>query len=290
MNPTNLMNLKPGLCVVFVCLVSLAGTPELSAEDPLSTAARKVFSEKQDSVVWLSAVAKIAFSAEGGRDPINLPEQETKVEALGTLIDPSGLVVAALSQVDPARRFSGRELRRPSGNIKLEAVATLKEFKVIMPDGTEIPSEIVMKDTDLDLAFVRIKTASKEAKGIVFHAIDLKDSAPGKVLDEVVTLSRMEEVLNRAPAVTRGQITTVTKKPREFLRVSGGTLGCPTFLMDGRVLGITVNRSVKNKTPAEVIIPAADVLEIGDQAKTAKPVEGKETTTKQEQSQGKTAR
>jgi hypothetical protein len=200
------------------------------------------------------------------------------------------LVVAALSQVDPARRFSGRELRRPSGNIKLEAVATLKEFKVIMPDGTEIPSEIIMKDSDLDLAFVRIKTASKEAKGIVFHAIDLKDNAPGKVLDDVVTLSRMEEVLNRAPAVTRGQITTVTKKPREFLRVSGGAPGCPTFLVDGKVLGITVNRSVKNRNPAEVIIPAADVLEIGDQAKSAKPVEGKETKAKQEQPQEKTGR
>jgi hypothetical protein len=47
---------------------------------------------------------------------------------------------------------------------------------------------------------------------------------------------------------------------------------------------------VKNKTPAEVIIPAADVLEIGDQAKTAKPVEEKETKAKQEQSQEKTGR
>jgi hypothetical protein len=282
MNPTKLMNLKPRLCAIFLCLVSVAVPPNLLADDSLSAAAQKIFAEKQESIVWLSAVAKIAFSAEGGgRDAVNLPEQQQKVEALGTLIDPSGLVVAALSQVDPARRLSGREFRRPSGNIKLDAVATFKEFKVIMPDGTEIPAQIVMKDTDLDLAFVRIKTASKEAKGIVFHAVDLKDSAPGKVLDEVVTLSRTEEVLNRAPGVTRGQITTVTKKPREFLRVSGGTPGCPTFLMDGKILGITVYRSVKNKTPAEVIIPAGDVLEISDQAKSAKPAEEKETKAKE---------
>ena len=280
MNPIRSMLSKPALCAVLVCLVSLAGPPNLPADDALSAAARKVFTENQDSIVWLSAVAKISFSAEGGRDPINLPEQETKVEALGTLIDPSGLVVAALSQVDPARRFSGRELRRPSGNLKLEAVATLKEFKVIMPDGTEIPSEIVMKDADLDLAFIRIKTASKEAKGVVLHAIDLKNSAPGSVLDDVVTLSRMDEVLNRAPAVTRGQVSMVTKKPREFLRVSGGSLGCPTFLMDGKILGIAVTRSVRGKSSAEVIIPAADVLEIAAQAKGDKPAQAGEPPAK----------
>ena len=272
MNPIKLMNLKPGLCAAIVCLVACAGSPRLLAEDPLAAAARQVFTEKQDSVVWLSAVAKIAFSAEGGRESISVPEQEIKVEALGTLIDPSGLVVTSLSQIDPARKFSGRELRRGSSSIKVEAVATLKEFKVIMPDGTEIPGEIIMKDPDLDLAFIRIKTASKEAKGVVFRAVDLKNSAPGAV--------RMEEVLNRAPVVTRGRVSMVTKKPREFLRVSGGLPGCPTFLVDGKLLGITVTRSVRNKNPADVIIPAADVLEIADQAKSAKPAEKGDTKAK----------
>jgi S1-C subfamily serine protease len=277
MNPTNVMHWTGRLALVCGCLVALSASPGLRAEDSDSAAARKVFTEKQDSVVWLSAVAKIALSAEGGRESVNIPDQETKVEALGTIIDPSGLVVAALSQVDPARRFSGREVRRASGNIKLEAVATLKEFKVIMPDGTEIPGEIIMKDPDLDLAFIRIKTASKEAKGVVFHAIDLKDNAPGKVLDEVVTISRMDEVLNRAPTVSRGQVTMLTKKPREFLRVEGSSPGCPTFLIDGKVLGITVIRTVRNRSSAEVVIPAADVLEIADQAKAAKPAEEKKT-------------
>ena len=218
MNPIKLMNLKPGLCAAIVCLVACAGSPRLLAEDPLAAAARQVFTEKQDSVVWLSAVAKIAFSAEGGRESISVPEQEIKVEALGTLIDPSGLVVTSLSQIDPARKFSGRELRRGSSSIKVEAVATLKEFKVIMPDGTEIPGEIIMKDPDLDLAFIRIKTASKEAKGVVFRAVDLKNSAPGAVLDEVVTLSRMDEVLNvpggRQTARHHGYPISAEQEPR----------------------------------------------------------------------------
>ena len=62
--------------------------------------------------------------------------------------------------------------------------------------------------------------------------------------------------------------------------MSGGLPGCPTFLVDGKLLGITVTRSVRNKNPADVIIPAADVLEIADQAKSAKPAEKGDTKAK----------
>jgi hypothetical protein len=125
---------------------------------------------------------------------------------------------------------------------------------------------------------VRIKSASKEAKGVTFQAVDLKDSAPGGMLDEVVTISRTDEALNRVPSVARGQINTITKKPREFLRASGEAGGCPTFLTSGKILGIGAGRHVTGKTSWSVIIPAADVREIAEQAKSAKPAE--ETQTK----------
>jgi hypothetical protein len=244
--------------------------PAWADNEPGAAAARKIFTEKQECVVWVSAVAKVSFSAEGGKDlPINLPEQENKVEALGTIVGPGGLVVAALNQIDPARNISGREYRVGGNMVKIEATASLKEVKVTMADGTEIPAEIVMKDTDLDLAFIRIKTGSKEAKGVEFKPLDLKASGPGQVADELVTLARLDEVLNRVATATRGQIVALTKKPREFYRAVGATQGCPTFLLDGRLLGITVTRTVKNKSSQSVILPAADVLEIAEQARTA---------------------
>jgi hypothetical protein len=253
---------------VVVPLLLLLAAPAVRADDPLAAAARKIFAEKQECVVWVSAVAKVAFSAEGAKDQsLNLPDQENKVEALGTIIDREGLVVAALNQLDPSRNITGREFRVGGSMVKIEAAATLKEVKVTMPDGTDIPAEIVMRDSDLDLAFIRIKTASKEAKGIELKALDLKASGPGQVADEVVSISRMDEVLNRVPAASRGQISAVTRKPREFVRAGGITQGCPTFLMDGRLLGIAVTRSVRNKSTHTVVIPAADVLEIAEQAK-----------------------
>ena len=69
--------------------------------------------------------------------------------------------------------------------------------------------------------------------------------------------------------IQRGQVTALTKKPREFMRVTGASLGCPTFSLDGRLVGIAVNRSLRSRRSLTVLIPAADVLEIAEQAKNA---------------------
>jgi S1-C subfamily serine protease len=246
--------------------------PTHAAEESISAQAKKVFTERQDAVIWISVVAKISFQAEGVKEAVNIPDREQKSEALGTFIDSTGMVVTSLGSIDPSREFSGREVRTRDGVVKIEANAIFKEVRVIMPDGTEIPADIVMRDIDLDLAFLRIKSGAKEAKGVEFKPVDLKNAAVVGVSDDAITISRNDEVLNRVASVARGQITSVTKKPREFLRATGANLGCPTFAPDGKLIGIAVTRTVRGKSSQTVIIPAADVLEIADQARAAKPV------------------
>jgi S1-C subfamily serine protease len=242
------------------------------AQDSLSAQTRKVFAERQDSVVWISVVAKVSMQAEGAKEAVNIPDREQKAETLGTILDSSGFIVTALSSIDPTRELSGREVRTRDGTVKIEASAALKEVRITMPDGTEIPADVLMRDTDLDLAFLRIKAGSKESKGVEFKAVDLKDAAIAKVGDDVVSISRMDEVLNRVGSVSRGQVTSITRKPREFMRVTGSSLGCPTFSMDGKLVGISVSRFVRGKSSHNVVIPAADVLEIAQQAREAKPI------------------
>lgn len=260
------MNKKMIITFVAGCLLAAAAPAEVL------TTAKKLFADKADAVVWVTGVAKITFSAAESKDGgVNLPDDETKVEALATFVDTNGLAVTILSQLDPSRALSGRSLRTASGPVKVEAVSTLKEVKIVMPDGLEIPAELILKDVDLDLAVLRLKTASKEAKGVFINAIDLNDSAVGHILDETVTLSRMDEVFNRVPNVFVGQVNMVTQKPRVFLRATGATAGCPTFNAEGKILGITTGRYVKGKSPAAAIMPAADVLELLGQIKPAAP-------------------
>lgn len=252
------------------------------AADASAAAAKKIFAEWQDAVLWVSGVAKLSVSSESARDgAVSMPDRERKVEALGTVVEASGLMVTALSSIDPSQQLTGQEYRtRSGGTVKLEASSLLKEVKIILPDGTEVPAEVVMRDADLDLAFLRPKAGSKELKDSVFKGIDLKQNTRGDVTDEAVTLSRMDEVLSRQPAVTVGQIIAVTKKPREFLRATGVSAGCPTFSLEGKLLGIAALRSVKGRGSHSVLVPAADVLELAEQARTAKAPAEEQTKVK----------
>jgi len=243
----------------------------VEAKDAIVAAAKRIYAEQQDAVVGVSVVAKISMTAEGSKDaPLNIPDREQKMESIGTVIDPSGLVVTALSTLDPSKEVSGREVRYGGGTIRLEASADLKEVRVILADGTEIPGEVIMKDADLDLCFLQLKMSSKEAKGVVLKALDLRrGDYKAFVSDDVISLGRMDEVLNRQATVSRGQITAVTRKPRQFIRVSGAVMGGPTFTPEGQVVGIAVNRSYRGRNSVQVLIPAFDVLEIAEQAKQA---------------------
>lgn len=241
------------------------------ALEPAQQMARKLYDEKQESIVWVSAVLKISMTTSGSPDtPLNIPDQERTVDILGTLIDPSGLLVVSHSQLDPSGELSNRKISTRSGPVDLEATVTIKEIRVTMADGTEIPAEQVMKDQHLDLSFIRIRTNSPEAQGVKIHPIDLSDRATPGISDEVITLSRTSEVLSRVPSVAIGQVTSIVKRPRMFIGVTGDALGCPTFTIDGKVVGVGVRRTMKDKGTATVLLPAEDVLEIAEQARLAR--------------------
>jgi S1-C subfamily serine protease len=243
--------------------------------------AKKIYQDKQDSVIWITGVAKISFTATGkaAEGMADLPDKQIKVMALGTIVSPDGYVVAMLSQLDPSAQVKDRTVRTKKGTVKINATFVgMSELKAVMPDGTEIPSELLMKDENLDLAIVRVKTTSKEAAGMVYHAVDLNNSAEGHILDEVVTVSRMPEDFSCVPSVARGHITMITKRPRVFLRADGATAGCPTFTMDGKLVGITSARKHAGRIVETAIIPAVDILEVVEQSKKIGPgteVQGK---------------
>ena len=103
--------------------------------------------------------------------------KEEKNEVTGTVVDASGLIVTALGGLDKSSLLDGQSISTPVGEIKLKAESEIKEVKVITADGTEIPADLVLKDQDLGLAFIKVRTDSDEAKGVEFKAIDLADAA-----------------------------------------------------------------------------------------------------------------
>lgn len=254
--------LRRSFCVVCIVCVAFAALHRVArGEESVPTLARKVFDAHKESIVKVTGVAQIRLSAPA-RPGLNLPEREDKVRADGTIVDASGLVVVSLSNIDPSRLIDGREGNSPMGPIKVDASATLKELEIILGDGTEIPASLVFKDADLDLAFVRPKADTPEAKGVTFDPIDLADAGTAQVADYTVSVSRLEDLFNNAPAMMPGQLSAVVERPRPFYLGTNVVRGCPMFTLDGKLLGIGVVRMSKTQGQGMALVPAAEVRKV----------------------------
>jgi len=239
--------------------------------DELADKGRDIFKKNQHAVVTVQVVLKTTYSG-GGRSG---NPQESKQDITGTVVDPSGLTVVALSACDPAELY-----RRLSDEYKVET--EVDDIKILLDDGTEIPTEIVLRDKDFDLAFLRPKT--KPAAPMT--AIDLSKSSPADMLDQVITLNRLNRAAGRAYSASVERINAVIQKPRLFYipdsSMSTTTLGSPAFALNGNLVGLFVMRAVSGgsarnvrENMTSIIIPAEDVFKAAKQAPEAKPEEPK---------------
>ncbi len=267
-----------------VLTVLLAGLAIPSRADELAEKGREIFKKNQHAVVTVQEVLKVSSSGAGRAN-------ESKQDLTGTVLDATGLTVLALSACDPSemyQRMMGEEYSRN----RVETEVT--DVKILLDDGTEVPAEIVLRDKDLDLAFIRPKT--KPANPMA--AVDLNQSAPAQVLDQVITLNRLNSAAGRAYAASVERISAVIQKPRTFYipdsTMTSTTLGSPAFALDGKLVGVVVMRTVNAKggatrnyrdSLASIILPAEDIVKAAKQAPEAKgdsekkeaPKETKET-------------
>ncbi|MEK7954187.1 trypsin-like peptidase domain-containing protein [Luteolibacter soli] len=268
--------------------LALAATTALASASTadLRDIGKKLSAEHKDAIVWLSVLAKTSMTTEGEvpaqiKAALAAQEKEEKSEVTGTVIDAkSGMIVTALGGLDKSSVMDGQTVNTPMGVIKLRSNSEIKEVKVITSDGSEIPADLVLKDADLGLAFIKIRMDSEEAKGVELQSISLADSAKGEVLDECIALGRLDESLNREASLITTEISGVTTRPRTFYRVNTDTIGCPVYLANGKLLGVSVLRNPKGNSSrsgqiqvSPVILPAADIAKVAEQAKDAKPVE-----------------
>jgi S1-C subfamily serine protease len=275
--------------------LALAATTTLASASSaeLRDTAKKLSAQHKDAIVWLSVLAKTSMTADGDvpaqvKQMLAAQEKEEKSEVTGTVIDATGMIVTALGGLDKSSVVDGQTVNTPMGAIKLKANSEIKEVKVITADGSEVPADLVLKDADLGLAFIKVRMDSEEAKGVEFQSIDLADSAKGEVLDECIALGRLDESLNREASMVTTEISGVTTRPRTFYRVITDTIGCPVYLANGKLLGVSVLRNPKGNSSrggqiqvSPVILPAADIAKVAEQAKDAKPVEAPKAEEKQ---------
>lgn len=245
-----------------VCMVLLACMVVPAAAGDLRQTGRRMADEKGDAIVTIQVVIGITF--QGGN------ERERRRELSGTVLSEDGLTLAPLSELDPSETM--KRLAGSAADFQLES--RVKDLRLVHPTTKkELPATIVLRDPDLDLAFIR-PTETPEPS---FTAIDLTDSAEPKLLEEVFVLARLGRVANRTLGVMTGEVQAIVKKPRTFYIPSGelatGGLGVPIFSSEGRFIGIILMRTLAAGSARDagdrtigIILPASQVLRIAEQA------------------------
>jgi hypothetical protein len=258
----------------FALPVGLAIATAPCRADEIAEKGREVFKQHQHAVVTVQVVIKVSAPGAG-------KSNENKQDLTGTVVDPSGLTVLALSACDPTDMYQ-RMMSEDGSKYKLDIEVT--DLRILLNDGTEIPSEIVLRDKDLDLAFIRPKTRPASPMA----AVDFTRSAPAQLLDQVITLNRLNSAAGRAYAASVERINALIQKPRTFYipdsSMTSTTLGSPAFALDGRIVGVFVMRAISGKGGASrnyrdsmttIILPAEDILKAAKQAPEAKGGEEK---------------
>jgi Trypsin-like peptidase domain len=261
----------------FLIAVIFAALRFSAFADDAAEAGRRVLSKNQDAVVTVKLVVAYSVSY-SGRDQ----QSESKTEAVGTVIDPSGLTVISLTAIDPSAMMKAR-MRSAQADLKIES--EVKDTKIVLADGTEFAAEVALRDKDLDVVFLR--PTEKPAKP--FAAIDLTKAAKPQILDQVICLNRLGKVANRVASVSIERIDALIERPRPFYVLGyGGSsgVGSPVFAASGALVGIILIRNAPADGEANVaslfsggsgslgilpvVVPAADLVEDAKQAMEAK--------------------
>ncbi|MBL7645917.1 MAG: trypsin-like peptidase domain-containing protein [Candidatus Hydrogenedentes bacterium] len=233
--------------------------------DDLAEAMRGAVAKNDAAVVTVKVALKETYSYDGGSD-VN----EYTQDITATVISPEGLMVTSLMVVDPSVLMEEYANSEEGFDSKTE-ITSLK----VRRGEAEEDAEIVLRDRDLDLAFLR--PVKKPAEPRPFT--DLAAGAQAKAFDPVIVMNRLGKVANRVSTAQLLRIDAVLDKPRMtyFVGEYAGH-GAPVFVVTGECLGINVTKMLKTNSQngmgvadeyesnmASVVISGADVLEVAKQ-------------------------
>jgi len=250
-----------------LAVVGSLTTPAAADEIKTRAAARAALTKYKDAVVTVRLALKrrwVMQGKEGG-------SMDSSMEIAGTVLTPAGLTVVSDFDSNPMPSMPNEGGEGP----KMETETT--DVKILTRDGRERPARFVLRDSELDLAFLL-----PEEKGLTLPHVPLEKGALPEALDDVVVMYPLGPSLGREIAVVRGQVRAVVKKPRSFVvfdpMIGLQGLGCPAFDEAGRAVGVVVLRRTTNLPQGSgggmreffdffqpVILTATDVQEVAAQ-------------------------
>jgi len=267
-------------CVVVLSVVVLSTSFRADQSPDERAAVRSLIGKRGDAIVTLLGTVKTVM-AMGGRE---ITANEERLQTGATLIDASGLAVVSLASLEPgnlvADLMAGQMGSAGMPDMKLDVKSDTTDLRLRLADGRELPAKVVLRDNDLDLAFVK----PVEALPAPVAFIDGPSAAPA-VADLLVGLQRLGEMAGWKVGAVFSTVVAILDKPRTAYLGSTG-LGGAVFDNAGRFVGISVlsrkgrgGSSAMSMTSAfsgmgamdalgmmPIVLPADEIREIAKQA------------------------
>jgi hypothetical protein len=242
---------------LFACVGMAAGDVDaLDAKVEAIAKAKKaktmaIVEKNKDALVILEFVLKIQVTQRGQQGA----PTDRKVKLTATTIGEDGLTICSNSAASPQANAALRQRG-------LKISSSILSVKIILNDGSDVEAEVVFKDVDLDLMFIRPKE-----KGRKFAHVKLNAEAQPKMLDKVIMVARMDMSTNRAPLVTVGAVRGIIEGPPKYFVVAPSSPALPAFDVDGNCFGLFLRR--KNASGQAggnaFVLPAEEIADALDQ-------------------------
>jgi len=211
-----------GILVLTACLTFTICAGPLQAQD--QAALTKILADKAPLLVTVKFVLKMKMG--------NFGDQETETEVTGTMISPEGLVLCSNTSLGGfmgiISRFAGQDFSAQPTDLKV----------LVGDDNQGVEAEFIARDTELDLAWIRIKKPDKK-----YTCLDLTKAARPAIGDPILCVHRMDKYFDRTAVVSEGRIGGITKKPRELFVPTAGSaadMGVPVYTPAGELIGLTI--------------------------------------------------
>lgn len=127
-------------------------------------------------------------------------EHEDEIETVGTVLDPSGLVVVGSDDDSAENKYLEQHLR------------------CVNSEGVDVPYEILLHDDDLALT-VMAPVLKDGAKPTTLKPLKLAAEGEAKLLDDVVAIGRMGKEYRYSASASIGKITAVAHQPRTYYQL-----------------------------------------------------------------------
>lgn len=210
-------------------LLFVAGLP---AQEGSSLA--KLVDTVAPSIVTVRIVAEITLPPMMGGE-----KQEMREEALGTIVDASGLVLVPSAALDP-----GESMNRMFGG-EAEVESAITSLKVVIGnDNKELVGTVVAKDDKLGFSFVKIADLGDRKLDVM--SFDQKGDV--EIGTSVYAVRRLAEGYDFAPYAAKNEIAGRIKKPRNaWLLAQGLDTGSPVFTGNGTLCGVVARVDVSGQ-------------------------------------------